>query len=222
MFKIEKPIIVLNFKTYKESTNDEALKLAKICESVSDNLVICVDTIDLKYVAQNVSIPVFAQHVDGVEYGGFTGKILPDVLKNAGIKGSLINHSEDRYEPNKLKLAIDSCKAKGIFSLVCVQDKVEAINVAKLGPDAIAIEPPELIGGNVSVTSANPEIVSDTVSEVHKINPNIPVLCGAGVKTKEDIKKAIELGAKGVLLASGVTKSSNPEETLKDMIKGLN
>ena len=45
------------------------------------------------------------------------------------------------------------------------------------------MEPPELIGGDISVTTADPSIVSDTVAVVKAVNPNVRVLCGAGVKS---------------------------------------
>ena len=93
--------------------------------------------------------------------------------------------------------------------------------MAAFSPDFIAVEPPELIGGDISVTSANPRIVSDTVDTVKSVDPKVKVLCGAGVKTGEDVRKAIELGAEGVLLASGVVKSNDPKKTLMDLVSGL-
>jgi len=87
-------------------------------------------------------------------------------------------------------------------------------------PTFIAVEPPELIGGDISVTDADPGIVKNTVKTIRDITPNVKVLCGAGVKNGKDVKKAIELGAEGVLLASGVTKAKNPREVLEDLAKG--
>lgn len=221
MYQINEPVIVINFKTYEEASNENALNLAKICEKISNKITICVDAIDLKELTKNTTNPIFAQHVDGLDYGGHTGKILPEVVKQAGAKGSLINHSEDRYELDKLQSAIEDCKKEGIFSLVCAQNTEEAKAIAAFSPDAIAVEPPELIGGDLSVTTADPSIITNTVKAVHEVNPNIPVLCGAGVKNGNDIKAAIKLGAKGVLLASGVTKAKDPETVLKDLVKGL-
>ena len=43
------------------------------------------------------------------------------------------------------------------------------------------------------------------------------MLCGAGVKNGADVKMAIELGAEGVLLASGVTKASDIKAVLDDL-----
>ena len=216
--KLKKGVIVVNFKTYQESTSKNAIKLAKQCESVSKNVVVCVDALSLKEVSKEVKIPVFGQHVDGVSYGGHTGTLNPDMLKKAGAKGSLINHSENRYSKKQLVAAINSCKTQGFFSLVCVQTSLEAKYVATLNPDAIAIEPPELIGGDISVTTANPKIITKTIKAVSSVNPNISVLCGAGVKTKEDVRIALNLGATGVLLASGITKSKNAKRSLQELI----
>jgi triosephosphate isomerase len=211
MFK--KGIIVINFKTYEESTGKNAITLAKAC--TSKNVIICVDALSLKEVSKVVKVPVFAQHVDGVTYGGHTGKLNSEMIKAAGAKGSLINHSEDRYSEKDLENAIAACKRAKITSLVCVQNPREATKVAKLNPDAIAIEPPELIGGNISVTTANPKIITKTIEAVRKVNPKIPVLCGAGVKTNADLRVAVELGAIGVLLASAITKAQDPKKALK-------
>ena len=74
-----------------------------------------------------------------------------------------------------------------------------------------------MIGGDISVTTADPAIVSDTVAAVKSTNPNVRVLCGAGVKNGADVRTAIELGAEGVLLASGVTKASDVNAVLDDL-----
>jgi triosephosphate isomerase len=43
------------------------------------------------------------------------------------------------------------------------------------------------------------------------------VLAGAGISTTEDIEKALQLGADGVLVASGVAKADNPAEKLSKL-----
>ena len=92
---------------------------------------------------------------------------------------------------------------------------------AQLVPDFVAVEPPELIGGDISVSKAQPELVKDSVEAVKAVSPDVKVLCGAGVKNGEDVKSALELGAKGVLLASGVVKAKDAEAVMRDLIKGL-
>ena len=103
----------------------------------------------------------------------------------------------------------------------CAADIDEAKALAALVPDFVAVEPPELIGGDVSVTSADPEIVSATAAAVREVSEQVGILCGAGVKTGEDVAMAIKLGTSGVLLASGVTKADDPESALRNLVSKL-
>ena len=103
----------------------------------------------------------------------------------------------------------------------CASDVEEAKVLASLSPEYIAVEPPGLIGGEISVTSADPEIISSTLQAVKEISDSVGVLCGAGVKDGKDVAKAIQLGTEGVLLASGVTKSEYPRESLEGLVSNL-
>ncbi len=96
-----------------------------------------------------------------------------------------------------------------------------AKRVALLNPDAIAIEPPELIGSGISVSTAQPEIVSGAVEAVHTINPDVKVLCGAGITNGEDASAALDLGAKGILVASGVVKAEDPYKALLELARAM-
>jgi triosephosphate isomerase len=225
MEKIKLPIVVVNFKTYETSTGNESLKLAKICEKVSietgKSVAICVSATDIYKISDNVKIPVFAQHVDPEDFGAHTGKILVSDIKDNGAYGSLLNHSEDRYRLDVLEEAIRKLHDNNLVSIVCANNDESAEAISTFDPDIIAVEPPELIGGNVSVTSADPSIVKITVEKVHKINKEISILCGAGIKNGEDVKAAIDLGCQGVLVASGVTKAIDPENALKDLLNGI-
>jgi len=116
---------------------------------------------------------------------------------------------------------VKKCRKFGLTSIVCTNNIDVSMACSLLNPDYIAIEPPELIGGDISVTSASPEIVENSVKNIKKINPKVKVLCGAGVKTGKDVKKALELGTEGVLLASGVVKAENPEKVLRDLVDGI-
>jgi triosephosphate isomerase len=84
-------------------------------------------------------------------------------------------------------------------------------------PDMIAIEPPELIGTGISVSKARPELITESVKQIRKVNGSVKILCGAGVTTAEDVSKALELGSEGVLVASGVVKSKDPRTILRSM-----
>ena len=62
------------------------------------------------------------------------------------------------------------------------------------------------------------EVITNTVELVRRVNPEVKVLTGAGISTGEDVKKALELGTVGVLLASGVTKAKDPEKAIKNLV----
>jgi len=223
--KLKTPVFIVNFKTYKESTGKNALSLAKICEKVAKKtgkeIVICVQPTDIKEISSKVSIPVFSQHIDGIEYGANTGHILPEAVLESKGAGSLLNHSEDQFEFEALKKASERMKGLGLLRVICANTPKKAEMIASLSPEFIAIEPPELIGTLVSVSKADPKVITDTVSLVKKINPNIKVLCGAGVATKDDVKKAIELGANGILIATAVVKAKDQRKALLDFVSAF-
>ena len=217
--------IILNFKTYEESTGENALKLAKICDEVAKetgaNIIVIPQPCDIYAISQGVGIPVYAQHIDNIKAGSNTGHILPESVKASGAVGSLINHSEIRLKLADIEANIRKLKEMGMVSIVCTNNVEVTKAAAALGPDFVAIEPPELIGSGISVSKAQPEIISGSVDAVKSVNPNVKVLCGAGISTGEDVKKAIELGTCGVLLASGVVKAKDPKAVLLDLVKGL-
>ena len=219
------PIIIINLKTYEEGYGYEGFKLCKIMEKLSKeynvNLAAAVSAIDLIDYSDNLDIPIFAQHIDGVNFGSNTGSILPEAVRYSGAVGTLVNHAECQMDWEDIKSTINRCKEVGLSTVLCTADVEATKRGASLNPDMVAVEPPELIGGDISVSTAKPEVISESVDVVSSIYSEIPVLCGAGVKTKSDVSKAISLGSQGILLASGVVKSSKPREVLTDLIKGL-
>ena len=214
------PLIALNLKAYKESMGERGLALCRIAEEVAKetgaSIIVAPQNLDLSWIAKSVSIPVFAQHIDSNAPGAFTGSITADAVKEAGCQGTLLNHAERKIHLENIQLGIELARKAGIKTLLCADSVDEAKRIAPLKPDFIAVEPPELIGSGISVSKAKPEIVSSTVEAVKCIQ-NIPVLCGAGISNGEDVRKAIELGADGVLLASAFVKAANPKAVLLDM-----
>jgi len=218
---MELPSIIVNFKNYEQATGDNAVELAKIHEKVANDtgasIGIAVTAIDLRRVVETVGIPVFAQHIDPVEYGGYTGHILPDLVSEVGAYGTLLNHAECQIGETDLKNSIEIARKLDLFTIVCADTPERGADFVKFNPDLIAVEPPELIGGDVSVSKTNPSIIERAV---HMIGKN-RVFVGAGIKTGEDVKIALALGASGVLLASGVTKADDPYAVLMDLVSGL-
>ena len=163
---------------------------------------------------------VWAQHLDPVGFGSNTGWLHPETAIERGATGTIINHAEHKVSIDHVKNLLAQLP-DGFPVCACAADLDEAKALAALGPTMIAVEPPELIGGDISVTTADPEIVSGTANLVKSVNPDVRVLCGAGVKNGDDVAMAIQLGTEGVLLASGVTKANDPQGILADLVSKL-
>jgi len=217
-------LIVLNFKTYREATGEEALRLAEICEDVSKeysvDMIVVPQTADIHMISEAVKIPVYAQHVDGVGHGGFTGHITAASLKSAGASGSLINHSERRLRLAEIDASISACRSSDLKTIVCTNNVATTRATAALEPDFVAVEPPELIGSGIPVSKADPDVVRESVDAVKDIAPAVGVLCGAGIARGEDLKAALGLGSIGVLLASGIIKAKDQRAALEDLVAG--
>ncbi len=226
MSSLKLPVIFINFKTYKESTGKNAIDLAKKAEEVSRqygvSIVLVVQAIDLHEIANVVRIPVFAQHIDPVVYGSFTGRILPEAVKDAGAIGTVLNHAENKRDNDFLQKAISRAKEVGLNVMVCAESIERAKQIASFAqkPDLIAVEPPELIGGNISVSTAQPGLISNSVNAIHSIS-NIPVIVGAGIKNSDDVRKSIELGSAGVFVASGIIKVQDSRKAIEDLASGF-
>lgn len=219
------PIVILNYKTYLESSGENALELARALKSASEEsgitMVAAPQAADIYRIQDQISLPIFAQHIDPITPGGHTGSNLIETLIEAGISGSLINHSENRMKLVDIDEVIQLCKQNDIESCVCTNNIATSKAIATFSPDAVAVEPPELIGTGIPVSQAQPEVVEDSVKGVKSINKKIKVLCGAGISTGDDMEAAMDLGADGVLLASGIVKAENPKEALLDLVSKL-
>ena len=225
MKKYRTPSLVINLKNYDEIYSNFSIDISKISESVASDtgveIIVCPPNPVLYKVIENVSIPIYAQHVDDAKIGSSTGSIVPELIKSINCQGSLINHSEKRIPINDIKKLIERFNELDLTSLVCAQSIEEVESIAKLKPDIIAIEPPELIGSGRAVSKVNPKIISDSVNTVNSIDKNIDVLCGAGIMTGEDVSIALELGAKGILIASGVIKSNDWKSIILELSKPM-
>jgi len=223
--QIKLPTIIVNFKTYLEATGKRALTLARASDAISRQLDVSIAVApqftDLAAIAANVDIPVLAQHIDAVHAGSFTGHVLPEAVKEAGAAGTLLNHSERQLTMEELRNCIERTKQVRLLSVVCADTPEMCRQAASFQPDLVAIEPPDLIGTGIPVSKARPEIVTETIRAVRNVSSTLPILCGAGITTAEDVEKALQLGTSGVLLASAVVKAQKPEAVLKEMASAV-
>lgn len=205
-------IFIVNFKAYV--WGKKAVELAKSLEEVSKGILVSVQPTDIIEISRNTSLKVLAQHVDPIKKGARTGWIIPESIKEAGAIGSLVNHSERPLGFQTIKKIVERLRELGMISVVCVPNLDLLKKVVEIEPDYIAYEPPELIGGDISVSVAKPEIIKKAVD----ICREIPLLVGAGIKKKRDVEIALKLGAEGILVASGIVKAKNPKEKLKELL----
>ena len=225
--RLRLPVLFINFKTYAEATGKNAVSLAKKAAAVAAkenvSIALVVQAADLRLVSQTVKLPVFAQHIDPIGFGGNTGHILPEAVKQAGAFGTVLNHAENKRNNDVLQKSIFRAGALGLTTMVCAESVVRAKQVASFPkkPDLIALEPPELIGGNVSVSSAKPMLIRDGVKAIKKIAPKIIVITGAGIKNAGDVEKAVELGTMGVFVSSGIVKAQNQERAIRELVSGF-
>jgi len=219
---MKEPVLLVNFKVYNVASARKAVELAKKCEQVKletgKEIAAVVQAADIFRVSKEVeNLKVFAQHVDEVESGAYTGHILIEDVQENGAAGTILNHSENRIPVEKIEAVIKRCKQLGFPVVVCAKDSDEVEQIAKLKPDYVAYEPPELIGGDISVSTAKPEVIERSVRKAG----DVPLIVGAGVKNTEDVKTSIKLGAVGILVASGVVKAEDQLKALKDLVKGF-
>ncbi len=217
-------MFIINCKNYEEIAGDKIIEFVKIVEKISKKYKIKIAVAPPQHLigmVSNSSIPIFAQHVDNSKIGSTTGFVIPELLKKSKVSGSLINHSEHRISEKEITELVLRLRELKMISVVCVKDVAEAKKYAKLNPDYIAIEPPELIGTGKAVSKERPELITKSVDVVNSANNKTKLLCGAGIVSGYDVAKALELGSKGILVASGIIKAKNWTKVIEEFSKAM-
>ena len=100
-------MLFINFKTYKESSGANAVTLANYAFELSKEyevpVVVCPNMLDLKDIARIYGGGTWAQHCDFEERGRATGWLPPELLKEMGANGVVLNHSEHKLPFEDLK-----------------------------------------------------------------------------------------------------------------------
>jgi triosephosphate isomerase len=217
-------MFVINCKNYEEIAGNEIIKFVKIAEKISKKFKVKIAIAPPQHLiglVSNSSITILAQHIDDSKIGSTTGFMIPELLKKSKVKGSLINHSEHRISSSEIKKLVLKLKELKMISILCVKDVAEAKKYAKLEPDYIAIEPPELIGSGRSVSTEKPELITKAAVAIKIAKNKTKLLCGAGIVSGKDVSKAIELGSKGILVASGIVKSKDWNKVITEFTKSM-
>lgn len=218
---MKRPLII-NFKNYEEASAANSVKLAKAAQKVAQKLkveiIVAPPQPALALVAKSVKILVVCQHVDDEKQGSTTGFFVPEVAKSYGAVGSLINHSEHRIEMKSIASLVGRMRKLSMTSIVCARTPHEVMEISVFGPDFIAIEPPELIGSGRAVSKENPAIITRSIEAA---GSRSRVICGAGITDKGDVRAAVKLGSKGILIASAVVKANSWEHKIAELASGM-
>jgi len=217
--------LILNFKNYPEVMGEGSVRLAEVAAKVAANssveVVVAPPVAMLGVVASRVKIPVFSQSLSDAVGDKTTGANLPESARAAGAVGTLLNHSEARVQVETLKSIIPRARQLGLRVCICANGVDEGAALSRLGSEYVAVEPPELIGSGIAVSKARPEVITRTVEAARAVGYRGAVLCGAGIVDGQDARRAVELGADGILVASSVVRAKDWEAKIADLAHSL-
>jgi triosephosphate isomerase len=212
--------VLVNLKAYACDPVEIATAAADVADDAGARIAVAPQTAHVERVAAT-GAETWAQHVSPVEHGSHTGSTLAESVVEVGATGTLLNHSERRLKLADIDSGIRTAEQASLETIVCANNPSQIGAVTALSPDMVAVEPPELIGTGTPVSHADPDIVREAVRAAESVNESVPVLCGAGISSGNDVAAAAELGSEGVLLASGVAKADDPRAALADLVTGL-
>jgi triosephosphate isomerase len=181
------------------------------------DVVVCPPYVSLAAAAQALAgteIGVFAQSCHWDTEGAFTGEISAAMLKEIGVYGSLVGHSERRLYFGETDETVArraaAALAEGLHVIACVgeseqerdageTDAVLKRQVSVLEPDenlVIAYEPVWAIGTGKTAT---PELARQAHETIKQII-DVPVLYGGSVKPDNAAELLAQPGVDGALV----------------------
>lgn len=221
---MSKTVVAINYKNYKSGVGKRGIGLARKIGLLSRKFknyefILCPGYLDLvcvKNVVRKYGVRVFAQHLDPIEPGKNTGFVSPYEIFSYHIDGVVLNHAEHKLRFDVLKKSVLFARKYRLKILLCADNLAEAKRLIGLKPDYLALEPPELIGGNKSLALVNPRIVERIY---RSLNPKrTKILLGAGVKRREDLVVAKKAKLNGIFISSLVMNSKKPIKDLKKIL----
>ena len=203
---------------------DGSLRLAEAVKAAGEELrveAVIAPPLPMLALVAKTGAKVYSQAVGSGAGEKTTGAVLPEAVRAAGAAGTILNHSECRVPFSQLAKLVPRVQGMGMGVCLCARTSREASKLASLSPRYVAVEPPGLIGSGVAVSRAKPGLVRKTVSAVRESGFKGSVLCGAGIVSGEDVRRAVELGADGVLVASSVVKARDWKSKVAELAGSL-
>lgn len=215
------PFLVINPKNFLNK--EELFQLAHDADEIAVNTkvkIILTSPFTYLYELKKSTkhILIAAQHVDYSSTKDSMGKITPENLSEINVDVAVLNHAENRLSLYALDNILDQLNKMNIKSIVCCDSVREAKSVAMLDPTVILCEQTDLIGTEVRSSLS---YVKETNEEIKKINPNVLVEHGAGIRTANDVFQIMRAGSDGVGATSAFVNSNNRKQTILEFIKAI-
>jgi triosephosphate isomerase (TIM) len=194
-------LIAGNWKMFKGPAEAKTFALALRDADLPDgvDVVVCPPFTSLADVVQclaGTEVGVFAQNCHWADEGAFTGEVSAPMLKEIGVYGTLVGHSERRQLFGETDAGVarrvHHCLEAGLHVIACVGETEEERDagathqvlrhqVAALEADenlVIAYEPVWAIGTGKTATPAMAQEAHETIKELI----DVPMLYGGSVK----------------------------------------
>lgn len=203
----------------------DALELAQCADEAGKRynvrIIFTPQASDISLIARGTTnLLVFAQHMDALPVGRGIGSILPEAVKAAGAVGVLLNHAEKPLTMDIIQKTIQRADEVGLATLVCAGTITQVEQVARMKPNIILAEAPELIG--VGKRSQDDQDAIRKINQiVREIDPKIKVLHGAGISNGRDVYEIIKLGAQATGSTSGIIQAPDPKAMVDEMIRSV-
>jgi triosephosphate isomerase (TIM) len=211
-------LIAGNWKMYKGPAEAAEFCLALREQGLEGvDVVVCPPFVSLAVSVQllaGTEIAVAAQNVHWEDEGAFTGEISPRMLRELGVYGTIVGHSERRQffgeTDDTVAKRVDAALEAGLFVIACIgeteeeresnqTEEVLRRQLSVLEPDdnlVLAYEPVWAIGTGKTAT---PEIAQEAHAFV-KSQLDAPVLYGGSVKPDNAAELLAQPGVDGALV----------------------
>lgn len=220
-YKIRPPFFEIGPKAYLYG--DDMLRLALAIDAAAErydvDVIVTPQYTDIRLLTGHTRrIHVYAQHMDYLPVGRGLGSVLPEAVKAAGAVGVMLNHAEKKLTLDEIEKTIARADKVGLATIVCADTLEEIEAIARMSPNLIVAEPTALIGTGVTSDS---DYVTATIEAVRRINSEIMVLQGAGIKDGSDVYNVIAAGAQATGSTSGIIKAADPAAMANEMLSAL-
>jgi triosephosphate isomerase (TIM) len=187
-------LVAGNWKMYKGAAETAAF-LAAFEAPAGVEVVVCPSYTSLS-AAVGHGVPVYAQNVHWASEGAFTGEVSAPMLRELGVAGAIVGHSERRQlfgeTDETVRLRCEAALAAGLAVIACVGEteaereagETTAVLRRQVGaiPEhaalVIAYEPVWAIGTGKTATPELAQEAHETIKELHDTR----VLYGGSVK----------------------------------------